>query len=439
MFSIAPDTCTFRSKPMRYAQSKAPLRETRRSFLIAALVLAALLFTVNPAAAEYRIQPALTLSEEYNDNVFLTPTNPTHDYITRVLPSLHFVYSAPLWDWDVAYAYDYRYYNYKSRIHDSTSTLSLTNHTTLVKDFFFIDLKDIYSRVSLDSIHDFTQQSLFVNQTDSNIASATPYFTLNLSSRMTASTGYQYRNVWYKDPRAIDKTDHIVFADVSDEMSLKTFMTAAVRYTHTETKLLTLNRTDVSAGPRYEYADGSRIWFIIGNTWFASEQQEIRGNQAFWDTGIIHKFRTYSLSFNAALTYVDDPLRILRREDRYVGTFRKETERFTLGVTVGLWEYRDILTKHLQDTRYSSGGTVSYVITPALQGTYSLTIDRYVNDQTETYYMLYLDMVRLAYQLGANTTLAVNYLFTHGYSPDAVNFNQNYDNNRINLELTKQF
>ena len=402
-------------------------------------MLAALPFTVNPAAAEYRIQPALTVSEEYNDNVFLSPTTPIHDYIMQALPSIHVVYSAPLWDWDVTYAYAYRYYADKSRIHDSNSILNLTNHTTLVKDFFFVDIKDIYSRVSLDTLRDFTQQSSFLNQTDSNVASATPYFTLNLSSHMTASTGYQYRNVWYKDPSAIDKTEHIVFANVSDEMSLKTFMTADIRYTHTETKLLTLNRTDVSAGPRYEYADGSMIWFVIGNTWFDSEQQKIRGTQVFWDAGIIEKFRTYTLSFNAALNYIDDPFRVLRREDRYVGTFRKETERFALGLTVGLWEYRDILSKHLQDTRYSSGGTVSYVITPALKGTYSLTIDRYVNNQTETYSMLYLDTVRLAYQLGANTTLAVDYLFTHGYSPDAINFNQNYDNNRIILELSKQF
>ena len=401
--------------------------------------MAALLFTVNAAKAEYRIQPALTLSEEYNDNIFLTPKNPTQDYITRALPSIHFLYTAPLWDWDVAFAYDYRYYAHKSKIHDSTFTLNLANHTTLVKDFFFIDLKDVYSRVSLDTTRDYTQQSNFLNQTDSNVASATPYFTLRLSSRMTGTTGYQYRNIWYKDPAAIDKTEHSVFAHLSDEMSLRTYMNADIRYTRSETRLITYNRTDVSAGPRYEYAEGSTLWFNIGNTWFASEQQDIRGSQVFWDTGFAHKFRTYTLSFVAALTYIDDPLRILRREDRYVGTFRKETERFTLGFTAGLWEYRDILTKHLQNSRYGTSGTVSYRITPALQGTYSLSIDRNEDNVMRTFSMLYLDEVRLAYQLGASTALAVDYRFTHGYSPDPINYGLNYDNNRISLQLTKQF
>jgi uncharacterized protein (PEP-CTERM system associated) len=169
--SIALDTL-LPQHTVEWHQPKAPLRETRRSFLIAAFLTAVLLCTVSPVAAEYRIQPALTVSEQYNDNIFLSPTDPTHDYITRVLPSIHFLYSAPLWDWDVAYAYDYRYFAYKSKIGDSNHILSLTNHTTLVKDFFFIDLKDTYSRVSLTPVQDYTQQSS-LNQTDSNVASVT--------------------------------------------------------------------------------------------------------------------------------------------------------------------------------------------------------------------------------------------------------------------------
>ncbi len=446
MPSIAPDafTLTFCSTPLSYDQPKAPLRKIRRSFFIAAFMMAALVCKEYPAAAEYRIQPALTVSEEYNDNVFLTPTDPTHDYITRALPSIHFLYSAPLWDWDVAYAYDYRYYAYKSKIHDSTQTLNLTNHTTLVRDFFFIDLKDTYSRVSLDTVQDYTQQSNFLNQTDSNVASASPYFTLNLSPRMTAKTGYQYKNIWYKDPSAIDKTEHSVFAHLSDEMSLRTFMNADIRYTRSETRLLTYNRTDVSAGPRYEYAEGSTLWFNIGNSWFASEpseQQHIRGSQFYWDTGFAHKFRTYTLSFVAALTYIDDPGRVSgsRREDKYMGTFKKETERFTLGLTAGLWEYRDLLTKHLQNSRYSTSGTVSYAITPALKGTYSLSIDRYEDDVMKTFSMLYLNRVRFDYLVAEKMTLSLDYRNAHGYSPDPVNYSKNYDNNRITLELRKEF
>ncbi len=435
--------------PTRHEEEQfcaGPVSDRNTSFNRAAFALVALLFQVSPVAAEYRIQPAISLGEEYNDNIFLTPTGQVEDYITRVVPSMHLKYSTALWDWDVAYAYDYRYYARRTVINDSTHTINLINHTTVLKDIFFIDVRDDYSRVSLNVIQDYTQQSPFFNQTDTNVLTVDPYFTLHLSSRMTATTGYQYRNVWYKDPIAINKTDNSVYADVHEELSLRTSLTAGIKhtYTRTVTEITSLHKTDLYAGPRHEFADGSLFWFTLGNSWLDSQHQG-KGSQAFWDTGLTLKYVTYSLTFNAALTYIDDPTltaegpRILRREDRYTGSFKKETDRFALNFIAGRWEYRDVLTKHLQNTRYTTGGSISYAFTPAIRGTYSLTIDRYEDNQADTFSMLYLDGVRFEYLATTDTTFALDYHFAHGYSPDPVNFSSNYDNNRIAMEFIKKF
>ena len=408
--------------------------------LAAALFLFSITVTGAPVTEcfAYTLQPAVILSEEYNDNIFLTPRDPVTDYITRVVPSINLLYTSSLWDWNVTYAYDYRYYAKKTVAGDSTHRLNLLNHTTILKELFFMDVTDNYFRVSTDFLHDYTQQSLFVHQSDTNVLSVKPYFYMNLSSRMTATTGYEYRNVWYKDPLAIDKTDNIVFADVNNALSLRTILTAGIKYTQTQNKILDFYKTDLYIGPRYEYAPGSNLWFIIGNSRFHSDQTGST-SQVFWDIGFAHNYRTYTLSFNTALTYIDDAFRVLRREDRYVGTFNKTTDRFTLVLTAGLWEYREIESKHLQNSKYSTGGSISYNITPALKGDYSLTVNRYEDNQNKTFSMLYLNVVGFEYLVAENTTLALNYQNNHGYSPDAVNFNQNYDNNRIILELKKQF
>jgi uncharacterized protein (PEP-CTERM system associated) len=159
----------------------------RRRYLVVLLVMTFVQMTAIQAGAEYRIEPGITLSEEYNDNIFITPQNPVHDYILRVVPTIHLVYSAPFWEWDAAYAFDYRSYAQRSKKRDSTSFLTLSNHTSLSPDFFFLDVKDDYRRVSLDTVRDFTQQSLFVNQTDSNAFLITPYLKLNLSSHTTGT------------------------------------------------------------------------------------------------------------------------------------------------------------------------------------------------------------------------------------------------------------
>ncbi len=63
---------------------------------------------VRVEGGESLFQPAVLASEEYNDNIYLTPDHEFADFITRIVPSFQFAYRAPFWDWDVSYAYDYR-------------------------------------------------------------------------------------------------------------------------------------------------------------------------------------------------------------------------------------------------------------------------------------------------------------------------------------------
>jgi uncharacterized protein (PEP-CTERM system associated) len=147
---------------------------------VVSLIGIVLLVTVSEAdAAEYRVEPSLMVSEEYNDNIFLTPQNRQDDYISTFHPAVHFTYAASLWDWDLYYAYDYRYFSRTYPHHDDmtdATRAALSNLTRIVEDFFFLALRDDYSKVSLDVARDFTAQSPFVNQTDQNIATVNPYF-----------------------------------------------------------------------------------------------------------------------------------------------------------------------------------------------------------------------------------------------------------------------
>lgn len=414
--------------------SQGPSLNRRTSLYLT--ILLALLALPGTVRAEMAFETGLTLSEEYNDNVYLAPDNERTDYITRVVPAFHFVYTAPVWEWDLAYAYDFRYYAHQSKKDDSTHDLRLTNHTSLIRNFLFLDVRDTFRRVSLDTTRDFTQQSLFFNQTDENEFIVTPYVKFDLTSHTTGTAGYEYRNVWYRQRGAINKDEHTLSADFVDQLSLRTSLHGGARFTRIDSEAVTYNKTDIYAGPRYEYADGSFLWVFLGNSWFDSNKWE-SVSQGSWDAGLTHLFRTYTLSLAAALTYIDDPRRVQRREDRYTATFTKATERSAISATAGRWEYRNILTKRLENTRHGVGGSVSHEFTGAFTATYFLNIDRYEDNRMRTYSMLYLNTFRAEYLFPASTTLALEYRFNHGYSPDE--YTDNYDNNRIVLEIRTLF
>ncbi len=394
------------------------------------------LVSIQEAAAGYRFEPSITVSEEYNDNVFLTPGNRESDYITRAMPAVHLMYNTAFWDWDVSYAYDYRYFSRIRPDHQETHIASLSNLTRIVEDFFFLALRDDYTRVSLDVTRNFVAQSLFVNQTDQNIATVNPYFVAHAGARTTFILGYLYQNIWYKDPSAIKKVDHIGYADMAHEITSKLSTTIGFRYTQDTNVIQNYKRNDAYAGMNYQYSEDSSFYGTIGNSWveFENEGQE---TQVFWTAGFNHKFPKYSFSFETGLRYIEDPQRVLRREDRYIATIKREIERTTYSVTGGFVEYRNAQTKHLEDTSYSATGTVTHKMTENAKISLDLTYQRLEDNVNNTYTESYLSGGRYEYRLRENLTLALEYRYTNSYSPDI--YLNDYYNNRVIAEVKKVF
>ncbi len=147
--------------------------------------------------AEFEMHPSLAVSEEFTDNVFETRTNRTSDYITQTLPGLAMSYKAPALTANLDYVFDYRHYARNTVPDDIAHTLSADGHLTAVKNLLFLDVSDEYQRVSLDVTRDVTKESLFVDQTDRNVVTASPYLMFNPMERIMVKTGYRFIDVRY--------------------------------------------------------------------------------------------------------------------------------------------------------------------------------------------------------------------------------------------------
>jgi hypothetical protein len=419
-----------------------------RSLAIAAVVLATLLLPGRPAHAEYRFLTALSVSEEYNDNIYLQPINRQFDYITAVVPSLGITYKAPLWDWDASFAYYYRYYE-RADFKDRTYAASLTNLTRIVPDLFFLSLNDTYNRVSLDVTRDFTQQSSFVNQTDQNTALANAYFTIHPGQRTSLNAGYSYQDIWYKDPSAIGQKQQTAYAEMYHSLSSQLTMTIGARFMNshalisqpTPTIASRYTESDLYAGLRYEYLDGSILFGSIGNIWLRTDTG-VSQTQLSWAAGFRHQFPKFQFSFDTALIYPNDPQSVVRREDDFSATIRRDVERTSLSITALLQEFRNALTKHLQATSYTVSGKISYLINEQSKVFADLSIQRLEDNVFDTYTDLYISGVRYEYLARENLTLALEYRYTNSYNPYATESNYystDYYNNRLIVEVKKSF
>ncbi len=415
------------------------MRTKRRLLLGTLLSAVASLFSIfcltpvqEAVAAESRIEPSIVVSEEYNDNVFLTPQNREYDYITSIIPGVHFSYKAAFWDWDVSYSYNYRYFALTSPHDRDSHYASVTNLTRIIEDFLFLKLSDTYQNVSLDVTKDYTKQSYFVNQTEQNFGSVNPYIVLHLGARTSASVGYLYENIWYRDPNAINKVNNIGYGEVAHDLTSKLSTTIGLRYTEDRNKVQNFNSTRAYMGMSYQYIERSYLYGTIGYI-SADLENEGRINQPTWDAGLNHKFPKFSFSFETGLNYIEDPTRILRRQDRYIATISREVERTAYSVSAGFYEYRNAVTKHLEDSSYNVGGTITHKISTNSKISLSLSYQRLEDNVNDTYTEIFLNSASYEYLLHENLTLALGYTYTDSYSPDI--YANDYYNNRFNVEV----
>jgi hypothetical protein len=392
-------------------------------------------------ASDVKIEPAVTVSEEYNDNVLLHPQNKVTDYITRIIPSVHMVYFAPLWDWDVAYSYEYRYYARETTREDAAQRLNLLSRTRIIKEFFFLDLKDEYSTVSLFSSQDYTQVGPLASQylTKQNVFTANPYLVFRPTQRTELTTGYEYRNVWYAEPQAVDKSVHAMYGDLNHMHTERLKTMASARYETTDYAAQNFTHGTFLIGPRFEYQEKSYVWGRIGASRFSGYDAD-RATRPIWDAGIIHTTPSVTIKYETGRTWIDDAVIIIKREDRYIVSVSRDvrSQRTSLGASLA---YREYGTGGYSDERkYTTAVSFSHYLTERVQGSYGVTIDQYQRfpvRSPNTTTIAYLTDVRIDYRVNETLTYSINYRYADSFSHDV--YLDNYENNRIIVEVKKIF
>lgn len=413
-----------------------PGTRSRMSYCASA-VSALLLFSTQVQAADFSIKPSLAISEEYTDNVFENNLNKRSDFITRAQPGVSLNYNAPLWDWDLDYSYDYRYYAKGSRKDDTTHNVNGKGLVKIVDEVLFLELSDVYKRVSLDVTRDTTNETLYANQSDQNVGTVSPYLVLHPTARLTLKTGYRYINTWYKDPLAVSKQDHLGFINSSYELSPKFFLT--VDYTFTReipVRNSSFYRHEAYIGPRYEYAEKS---FIYAQGGFIASDYD-NGTHYFtptWNAGLTHAFDTVTANVSTGRKYSDDPLGASTLETFYNASLTKSLQRGNLTLQGSYTEFSDAKADTLKIKRYSGGFTGAFELMQDLRGTLGFIYENYqdllLNGTTDKYFM----DCGLNYSFGKELTAGLSYKYIDYSSAKIAADNKQI--NRVILDVKKVF
>lgn len=414
-----------------------------RPLLVAICISSALAFCPQlwfstPAfAADTLFKPYISISEEFNDNIFETATNRRNEFTTRVQPGFTYHYLSPFWTWDAAYNFDLRYYARDSKSTEYNHNAMLKGNIAILENFLFLDLSDTYSRVSTDVARNAdTQSSLFLNQTDQNIATISPYLLWRLGEKTTLKTGYRYSDTRYWGT-GIEHWEQGASADLSREISSKFSLTAGYAFTHLESLPTRYDKHDVSGGFRYEYADKSFLYGQIGNSW----QQFSGGNDVnylFWNAGLTHDAGFAVATLETRVQSSTDPLSVSTRETSYTGKLDKTLQRGMVGLLASYTEYKDLTAVAGNRKRLSFNAHGNYEVFQDLTASLSATGERLSRLTVADYPYQFTGVAGLSYALKDELTLGLTY--TH------VNYLLDLDTtagekviNKVVVELKKSF
>jgi len=387
-------------------------------------------------AGDLTFRPSLSVSEEYNDNIYETWDNRESDFITHLTPGLTATYKAPLWDWDLTYSLNYAYYA-RLKEDETTHGLSTRGLVRLIDEFLFLEVSDTYRKTSLDVTRDVTQEGVLGgDQTDQNIFTASPYMVFHPTDLTTLRTGYRYTNVWYKETSAVDKTENGAFADLTYQMTDKFSLTGGYVFTNQDTDLQDYNKHDVYGGFRYEYAENSFIHGRAGNSWIGYKGGNDLSNP-FWNAGISHALDTVTLSFDTGVVYTEDPRSVMTEETSYTGRVMKKFARGDLGVSLNYAEYRNTDLDTLETTRYGTGLNGKYDLAESLIGHLNFSAERYNDELINTYTNRFVVDYGVTYAIAQDLSVGLNHRYIDYSSPVIINDNKRI--NRVILSLNKQF
>lgn len=384
--------------------------------------------------ADFIVKPRISTTMEYNDNVTETQ-NPEGDYVWIVKPGLSATYEHSRVLFDLSYDFENKKYLDQVKSDEQNNYLSARGEIEAIKDLFFIDTSDSYTKVYTNATRgDVEEGDTTTGTTDQNTFDFQPYFVIPLQERTSLRTGGGLRDIWYSSEGSIDKRIYNLFANVSHELTDRWVFSGEAGFQKQDPRWEEggFERYNFKLESTYSYAEGSSIQVSFSPT-YTDYKGENSSNKQYnpYSIKITHAFSpTIVGSISSAMNFTEDP-QSSDTKNQYVHqvSLNGEYERGNISAIVAYYDYEtDESVNRTTYWRPNIRGT--HNLSERLSLNYSAYMNLYTNpDCKKTLFSL----LGLRYSLSESTSASLSYRFKLN---DEQADGEDYRSNSIGLTLT---
>ncbi len=402
-----------------------------KDYLILAAFFLSLLYCGMTESGQFSLRPSLIISEEYDDNIFLTKDAEEDDYITRVSPSIIMSYKTPLIDFQLDYTLYWWYYSELGE-DENSHDLNLVSTVDIIKNFLAVDISDTYLSEVLDPRRPSTEVNFDINRTDTNNFQISPYTVYKITNTTELKLGYRYTNIWYRERIGTDRDMHTGYASIEKILSPRVNMSVGAEYT--------------ADRPEETQSDNDRTTAFFGVTRKISPRTEFEGKVGYNIINFSNMDDSDSIYYDAVLTYrfyesaqielkgrnavTNSPLYgILERRSEEVSIRFGDVLRITGGVFHREEEY---LETEREDRVFGGTAVVEYKFNPRLTVAVSGIYEKHRFKPEDQDREIYAASANIAYLLMEKVSFILSYNYTEENADVSAN---EYRNNVTAVEL----
>ena len=197
------------------------------------MVFVSCLLPFSEAIASVDYHPRFTLTEEYNDNIFLTHNDLQEDWVTTVEPGIGVVYNSASIDFNLDYALHYQSYaNNNNENIDSFEDMQRANATVLLFKGrpFTLRASEIIDNETLDARNNSSPDNELVNRTTVYHLTVVPEYNLRLAPSFSLVLGYSYNRIDYVAAAGIDSEENAGKVSLVKDLSASSQVAVTYRY-----------------------------------------------------------------------------------------------------------------------------------------------------------------------------------------------------------------
>lgn len=411
-------------------------------YLLIGLLGLVFIMPLSVLAAEMEFHPYVSVKEEYDDNINLTPTDEEEDWVTTLSPGFSLTYDGRSLAATVDYSLEYILYkNNSDDNQDKFSDIQRADANLLFFGGrpFTLTLSEVISREAIDERQVYSADNQRINKTTVYDTGISPQYRWQMTPTLALVLGYDYQRTDYTDSAGDDGQDHSGRLALVKQLSAALKTSANYSYSRHLAELDEDEYDEENITLAFGYTPNARLSLNLEGG-LARVKYDLSGedtDETTWSFDLGYRLtEVFNLTAAYSQGFVTSIANGLTRSREASAGLTWNRELFTL-TTELYWDQSDYLAEDREDMAYGWRGSLSHQFSRSLSGSldgeyeYAEFDDPGPNEEVHHY------------ELGASLAMKIRRIMTtlaYRYRDHGSNRDENdYTNNTVTLTASLRF